>query len=263
MLRTRSIGHVAFETHLDLPDTLSDDDSLWRYVDLARYADLLQTSELHMARADTMEDAWEGSFSEVNVQMRPEIYKENWPMMASTMPQMYAWARRHVYMSCWHASNVESAAMWSIYDREGRGVALRSSRPRFRRAIVEPPAFVYGTTVEYVDYRSVFIPENNTMAAYRFKRSSFEHEREYRLIALWHPARRPDAASDAEGPEAFAPDDPPVSLRVAIDLPSFIDEVRVSPEAPNWVFDVVQRLTVTYGQPWRVSKSDLATGPIV
>ncbi len=70
-----------FETHDDLPDILTDDAQLWRYVDLARFADLLQTRELHMARADQMVDAWEGSYSEANVSLRPSVYGDQWQMM--------------------------------------------------------------------------------------------------------------------------------------------------------------------------------------
>jgi hypothetical protein len=45
---------------------------LWRYVDLYKWLDLLQTSELHLTRADQMEDRWEGAYSEVNVTVRDE-----------------------------------------------------------------------------------------------------------------------------------------------------------------------------------------------
>ncbi len=50
--------------------------------DLYKWLDMLQTSELHLTRADQMEDRWEGSYSEVNLAQRPSLYGANWPMMA-------------------------------------------------------------------------------------------------------------------------------------------------------------------------------------
>jgi len=85
-----------YESHEHFPDDVNDDDYLWRYLDLARYADLLQTSELHLARADSMSDAWEGSFSATNIFIRPHIYRENWEAMAPTFSEMYVFAR-HAY----------------------------------------------------------------------------------------------------------------------------------------------------------------------
>ena len=58
---------MSYETHPELPDIKDPDTVLWRYVDLYKWLDLLQTSELHLTRADQMEDRWEGAYSEVNV----------------------------------------------------------------------------------------------------------------------------------------------------------------------------------------------------
>jgi hypothetical protein len=63
---------MSYETHPELPDIKDPDTVLWRYVDLYKWLDLLQTSELHLTRADQMEDRWEGAYSEVNVAVRDE-----------------------------------------------------------------------------------------------------------------------------------------------------------------------------------------------
>jgi len=248
-----------YKSHEHFPDDVNDDDYLWRYVDLARYADLLQTSELHLARADSMSDAWEGSFSATNISMRPHIYRENWETMAPFFSQMYMLGRTHTFLNCWHLSNVESAAMWSIYDREQRGVSIRTTHGRLRRAL-SGPSPVYGCPVEYIDYQSHFIPENNIFAPYRFKRTSFAHEREYRLMGAWFFETTPQ--EPVESPVIQSPDVTPLFLRESVDLVELVESVRVSPDAPSWVLNVVERLTQRYGQSWPVTKSDLAIGPI-
>jgi hypothetical protein len=249
-----------FATHPDLPDLLDDDAVLWRYVDLARYLDLIRTAELHLARADSMLDTWEGSFGHKNVELRPSIYGENYPMMAAAIPQMYEFARTHVFLSCWYAAPVESAAMWTIYDREQRGVALRTTHGRMREAL-RGTREVYGSTVEYADYSSTFIPEHNLFSPYRYKRASFEHEHEFRLIAPWFVKTEPKAP-DSNEEIPVEPDAPPLVLREPVALEKLVESVRVSPTAPDWALEAIDDVTAKYGYKWPVGKSDLASGPI-
>lgn len=249
-----------FATHPDLPDLLDDDAVLWRYVDTSRYVDLLRTSELHLARADSVSDTWEGSFSQRNLELRPTIYGEHYAQIAAAMTQMYAFARTHVFLSCWYVAPIESAAMWTIYDREQRGVAIRTTHGRIRQAL-HGHQEVYGCTVEYVDYASTFIPENNLFSPYRYKRASFEHEHEFRLISSWFVKTVPKEPGSSEG-IPVEPDFPPPFLREAVALETLIECVRVSPEAPDWVVDGITDVTAKYGYRWPVGKSDLASGPI-
>ena len=58
---------MTYERHPRLPDTDDPDTVLWRYVDVYKWLDLLQTSELHLTRVDQMEDPWEGSYSEASI----------------------------------------------------------------------------------------------------------------------------------------------------------------------------------------------------
>ena len=85
---------------------------VWRYMDLARYLSLLQTSSLHFARADQMSDSWEGSYSEGNLRMRAarfgplnERRERQRPIVRQAMTQL-------MHMNCWHLNDAESAAIW-------------------------------------------------------------------------------------------------------------------------------------------------------
>lgn len=200
-----------YETHPDLPD-VDDGVSLWRYVDLYRYLDLLQTAELHLTRADQMEDRWEGAYSEVNVAARPHLYAEHWDVMSASMETMYRHARTHTYLNCWYMGDAESYAMWKLYDAAGKGVAVRTTAGRLKQALIgghQPP--IAGAKVTYVDYASSFIPEGNLFFPYVHKRLSFEFEREYRLLAMWSPKAL--EVDDQNTVIKSGLDDPPPFLR--------------------------------------------------
>ncbi|MFC7532323.1 hypothetical protein [Actinoplanes sp. GCM10030250] len=247
-----------YESHSDLPD-IDEATPLWRYMDLPRFVDLLQSRELHLARADKMQDRWEGAYGPTNAAMRPQVYGEHFDAMQEQLPKVAVHARTHIFLNCWYASDCESAAMWSIYDREGRGVAVRTTKQRLLKSLTGSNR-VHGATVQYVDYSNHWIPEGNLFNPFLFKRRSFEHEREYRLLTLWSPkAIRVDEHNTVIEAE---PDNPPIGLRETIDLTEMVDQIFVSPEASGWFHRVVQQLVKDYGHSWAVQHSDLSSDPI-
>jgi hypothetical protein len=246
-----------FEIHGQFPDQ-AESKYLWRYMNTAQYADLLQTSELHLSRADSFSDPWEGAPSPVNHALRPDLYGERFEVMAPGLRMLFQHARTYTFINCWYAADIESAAMWSLYDREGRGVAVRTTPDRLQEALKGPQP-VYGTKVRYVDYNIAFIPENNVMLPYVYKRASFKHEDEYRLIRSWSPKAlriENDTVVESE------PDGPPGGLREETDLEMLVEHVFVSPEAPPWVVRVIERLTDTYRGTWDVSRSEMGVDPV-
>lgn len=239
---------------LDKPDAAA---LVWRYMDLARYLSLIQNGCLHFARADQMADRWEGSYSQMNLALRPGLYGEHYEKMAAARAGLRASTLQRTHLSCWHLAEVESAAMWEIYQREGRGVAVRSTWGDLTGSITSERA-VYGARVRYVDYSSTFIPESNTFDAFMHKRQSFSHEREVRLIMLTghsepHPTEKGTAID--LGPE-------PEVIPVGINLTRLVHDVYVAPDAPKWIAEVVADVSAKYGYVFPVRQSDLGTDPI-
>lgn len=245
------------DDHPSFLDKPSDNETVWRYMDLARYLSLLQSSALHFARADQMSDRWEGSFGEKNLQLRPQLYGEHYEQMFANRASERRSIIEGVHMNCWHLSEVESAAMWDIYQREGRGVAVRSTWGNLKESI-RSEREVYGARVKYVDYRNSFIPEGIIFDAFMHKRESFSHEREVRLIML--TGRTIPHPTEPGARMSIGPEDP--VLRVEVDLSELISAVYVAPDAPDWILDVVQAVTTQYGFTHPVHQSDLATDPI-
>jgi hypothetical protein len=227
-----------------------DDEVIWRYMDLARFVSLLSTSSLYLARSDLMADKWEGVYSPVNYERRrsgPFGWSEAFDRIEATR-------RSHMFLSSWHVSPGESAAMWEIYQRDGRGVAVQSSWGRLTGAVSESSALLVGALVEYMDYDKTAVPEDNLFLPFARKRLSYEHEREARLI-LWSDAianhHLSEAANEAAG------------LTVNVDLERLIAKIFVAPDSPDWVVSVVRDLVSTYGRSFEVIRSNLYDGPLM
>jgi hypothetical protein len=163
--------------------------------------------------------------------------------------------RSVVHMSCWHLSQVESAAMWDLYQREGRGVAVVTDWASLTESITSERV-VFGSRVRYIDYDTTLIPEANMFDAFLCKRESYAHEKEVPLITMTGI----EGPVNDDGTGRLVPEGPVVP--VDVDLSAMIKEVRVAPDAPNWIHAVVQDVTRRYGFGFPVSQSDLARDPV-
>ena len=94
------------------------DAGLWRYVDFAKFVDLLDRRALFFARADRVGDAWEGSVDEFTVTATEAMVRS----AHADTDVVRANARSHhdeaiyrqrltrfMHMSCWYANQNESA----------------------------------------------------------------------------------------------------------------------------------------------------------
>lgn len=74
---------------------------------------------------------FEGSTSQANVEMRPEVYKGFYSDVEWRDLARYRQAeRRYTFVNCWKLAERESAALWGLYVPPNGGVAIRST---FRR----------------------------------------------------------------------------------------------------------------------------------
>jgi hypothetical protein len=108
-------------------DVPSGGAKLWRYVDFTKYVSMLDTRDLYFTRADLLGDPFEGSYSYHNVRLRAEVYADAIP--AEHLARLSAATRafvRHTFISSWHLSDYESAAMWKLYLRD-HGVAIQTT----------------------------------------------------------------------------------------------------------------------------------------
>ena len=146
----------------------------------------------------------------------------------------------------------ESAAMWTIYSRSDRAIALQSTYRRLEAAM-KPHEHVYVGTVSYVDYENQPIPEGNSFYPYLYKRHSYEHEREIRAVIQELPH------SDSGGLDWTA--NPSSGIEKRVEVEDLVESVHVSPGSPEWYMDVTTAVTEKFGITTRVLRSALDEDP--
>jgi len=152
-----------------------------------------------------------------------------------------AWStRKSIYVNCWHMSEHESHAMWSIYANKGSGIAISSTFNRLESALNLPEGReLYSGEIKYSDYNTDpnrFIPPNLFVNAMT-KRRSFEFERELRVVfwdtSISHKVLPNGVQIDREHEEIE-------NLKVAdgveipCDLDTLIQNIYLYPAAEEW-----------------------------
>lgn len=227
---------------------------LWRYLSFTKFVSLLDKSALYFASADRLADPFEGSYSELNVAMRPILYRD--PEIAQKIGaamQTLKEYRRFFFINCWHENKYESEAMWRLYSGEREGIAIRTTFDLLRESLQGEIPVQIGR-VNYVDYATTPIPEGNVLSAYLHKRKSFEHEAEVRAISMRMPERQ------ISRDELQRPADS--GLYIPVDLARLLEEVVVAPYADEWFVQLVTSVAARYDCEAPIRRSSLAESPV-
>lgn len=193
---------------------------LWRYMDLAKFIHLLEFKALHLAALRTFEDPFEGhpprsviaSMTKEPPNLSPEVRAKRLAIIENNLA-MFKNSRNCVFASCWHMNQTESAGMWAQYIRAGEGIAVQTTFEKLKSSIAAQTHLVSGAVVQYVDFEEYEPNEFNVLVWGTLKRSSYSHEREFRLVALDQPG--------------------PSGLSIAVDVTQLIERVYVAPTTPG------------------------------
>ncbi|MGG3624383.1 DUF2971 domain-containing protein [Bacillus gobiensis] len=184
-----------------------DTQLLWRYMDLEKFKDLLIREELYFRRLDKFQDPFEGASTVLDYADRKRylesIFKNSqiregggqlrinlngqWVQYARVKNEKeaedsFSLMRKFFYANCWHLSPYESEAMWKLYMKDGKGIAIQTTVERLNISLKDSDK-KFMRKVRYIDYeKDRFSGEDDIAAAYFFKRNHFEHEKEYRVI---------------------------------------------------------------------------------
>lgn len=247
------------------PDDL--DIPVWRYMNLSRFIWVLQNRALYFCRADKLGDPYEGYHTEATLAAQDSLIVELALQLEDKVPikgdawSAYQWARQtfeenvrssriwrqEFYISCWHANDEESSAMWRLYTSFHESVCIRSTYSTLARLL---PDQCYLGKVRYLDYRKEYIDFTNGFDVMVSKRRSFAHEREVRAV-IWD---RPAAKLPFPRPSEFG-------MVVEIDTAALIETVYVSPDAEPGFRDIVEKLTQVYGLNTPVLQSGVNAPP--
>lgn len=169
----------------------ADETPLWRYMDFTKFLSLLESHSIHLSPLINFDDPFEGHPTRPVIDALTDFPKnasqkeiEERRNIADNNITAFQNGRRFVSASCWHANPTESAAMWAQYLRTGEGFAIQTSFEKLKQSCSADPKKVTGAIVQYVDFDSYVPADENILIWAALKRTSFEHEREFRLLYL-------------------------------------------------------------------------------
>src|SRR6202035_3703874 len=210
---------------------IADDTVIWRYMDFTRFVAMLEHRGLYFTRADLLGDPFEGTFTPGSIDaltaQMPEGNVQPWSEIVRTL-------RNKSYVTCWHESPHESAALWRLY---GDSLAIQSTHGRLRHFL--PPDLYDIARVQYINYEKDYPDIYYSAGALLFKRSSFAHEREIRAIMQ---------TFTYEGDTLIAYEPPNLPGDYAVgNLDELIEAVVVAPGTPAWRRELVFKVGRKYG----------------
>ena len=155
---------------------VDDDLVIWRYAAIERFLDVL-FGHVGLSRADVQDDRAEGAVGWRKLTIAPEAW-ERLGGGDGDVRDFIERARRRSYLSCWHAREHESEAMWFHYGGGGTKVAFVTTVGKMR-ALVPSPTYgkvLYASAVE----RPIRAPQE----LFFLKRTPFADEREVRFVLM-------------------------------------------------------------------------------
>lgn len=235
---------------------------IWRYLDLPKLINFLETRSLHFARADTLGDPYEGTWPELNVVAR----ERNLPKMVAAykgkieleryrlaIEEMTRFTRQTMYINGWHGGETENVAMWKLYGTAVGSIVIQSTYKKLLEAL---PDNTYLGMVQYQDYSILGkeIPTGNAMYPFMYKRKELEHEKEVRAFN-WILA-----GNTKEGP--INSDELPEGIKVNIDIDKVVETIRVQPTTPAWVTETIENLLERYNWGMKIMPSQIDIEPM-
>lgn len=220
-----------YSTH-DCFNTPPDSTLIWRYMGFTKFVSLLEGEFLYFSRADRFDDPFEGSWPKMNIDHRFDDDLDVTEQLKKNLSFGFKKMRENTYINCWHGSEFESDAMWSLYAAKNEGIAILTTVGNLKESLKDTKK-VYIGGVKYIDYDIDQIPiANNGYAPYLYKRHHFAHEKEIRAIV---GLSQQDAVVYPNG------------IEVPINIEKLIVKVYVAPYAQVWFHKLIKSVLIRYG----------------
>jgi hypothetical protein len=162
-------------------ENVPDDTVIWRYFKFEYFVNILNTHSLWFSRPFKFDDRWEGLFPPSYVRRTQQFADANGIPFEEFDQDFRRRLQRHRYahfVSCWHISDHESDAMWKIYTRPKRRIAIQSTMGDVKECL---RAHNSGKVIYYDPSNDVRSPTIFGPHDILFKRKPFFWEQEYRF----------------------------------------------------------------------------------
>ncbi len=231
---------MPYEFHPDLR-TPPNNTILWRYMDFAKFVEMIESRSLWFTRLDQLEDPLEGSHTDAELAgIRKNVEKRR----ANQLIRLFRAARKELFVNCWRSGSTESLAMWDLYGKGSGIVAVKSTVGRLKEAVATCEESVFISKSRYFDWNDAPGLDNVLVACSR-KDLSYQHESEVRAIILDVPNKR--SAKQRPG------------IRLPVDIERLINEIMVGPREQRWVVRLVEQIMKRYELSQKVVASNRLT----
>lgn len=264
--------------NLIIPEDLKDDTVIWRYMDLAKFISLLQTSSLFFTRVDILlkEDRFEGYYSEsdfkvildrlieYNKAVLPN-YQINTDQVFSDICELLHYFILNMGVNSWMESEHQSLAMWKIYSKNN-GIGIKSSAHKIMKSFISNNPYnrlILFNRVKYKNYKTYEIIEDKTAL---FEILSIIKDIELGVIKpepdiytkivrtclplLYHKRRFFNYEQEFRFITPLLYDNNMPTQEgdyCKIDLNAVIDEIHLPPDTQKWFYNIVLGLLEQYG----------------
>ena len=212
-----------------------DDETLWRYMDMCKFEDLLRTKALYFTRGDCFTDPFEGRFSLGNnerASRSEEAFRRLYRIkMDDSERKSIEIQRKVAFINCWHRNTHESLQMWEAYTASPDSVVITTTVKALRLFL---PAKIMQFGVKYtsLDHPRT---EFSLNSLFYYKPEDYAFEREFRLL------RSP------EEHEVFYSEKPEDKYRrIPIELKKIVHRVYTHPRATLKTKTEVNKLLFAY-----------------
>ena len=238
---------------------IAPETKLWRYMSFAKFAALLHDKQLVLSPLHMFEDPFEGAGGKAcNLEKLGDAIIDTFHSLDSAkdgIEELEArnigidkqkevarlWLkvgndyghvnRMYTFVNCWHENETESEAMWKLYTaHQPEGVAIQTTYGALRKSINQPEIQIGRITYENFDV--AFMPGDSYGW---YKRKSFEHEREVRVMI------EPDDPEHLKQIENAYKKKHQVRISLDVDIEALVENVFVSPYANDWFKELVEK----------------------
>ena len=212
---------------------LAPNAKIWRYMDMAKFLDMLEGKRLFFVRGDGFEDKFEGSFTHTIKEAIKESYRVN--KIDYQYEDFKKQLRQNVYINCWHKNNNDSIAMWRLYGGSNNSVAILSSVFRLANVLRDHPfdqkAEIKIDKVTYTNHwKDPRINFNPYSRVFFYKVRAYDYEKEIRAVLDTTRTHFEKAPLGDKG------------VFLSIDFPNLIEEIVTAPDAPDWFYKLIKIL---------------------
>ena len=169
-------------THPEVLQPADPNGKVWRYMNLEKFQDILQTKALYLSRLDWLGDTHEGSLTKG--EMQQAMARRNvlgWSGRSYDRSELEVF-RQRLFASCWQMDNVEKNWMYKQYLPDNKGIVLQTTYQKLSSCCDDQNVRI--GMAQYTDFDSEDFAGFKGLGVGMNKRHEFRDEREVRIIAL-------------------------------------------------------------------------------